>query len=227
MGWCLVGLLSLFVALRFLSCCFSRPGNLDDIFWRFGDGNRLFEYITRIFDSPEINYNHESSCSERDKLTIANDIINLRHEIRAMEKQLFKIQPESMDRPISTLEEKSQVGKNIAWGWNPHTSQVKLNELRLKARTLRKAFGENRDNPALRRFPKPLGHANLSTIYRRLKFIKKTQGHFLFVFCVCIDPQEEFIATGSDDTLIKLWSASSGALLKSLRGHAPMFAIFA
>ena len=44
-------------------------------------------------------------------------------------------------------------------------------------------------------------------------------GHLNYVFCVSFDRKGEFIITGSDDKLIKIWRASDGLLVATLRGH--------
>lgn len=58
-----------------------------------------------------------------------------------------------------------------------------------------------------------------SEIHARMKFQKKLMGHLAPVYCVCYDQTGQFIFTGADDHLIKIWSARDGRLLKTLRGH--------
>jgi len=45
-------------------------------------------------------------------------------------------------------------------------------------------------------------------------------GHRFATFCVLFDRTNSRVITGSDDYLIKIWSAQSGYLLLTLRGHA-------
>lgn len=56
-------------------------------------------------------------------------------------------------------------------------------------------------------------------IYSRFHQYKKLMGHLSSVYCVCFDQTGQFIFTGADDHLIKIWDARSGRLLKTLRGH--------
>ncbi|VDK43871.1 unnamed protein product [Anisakis simplex] len=45
-------------------------------------------------------------------------------------------------------------------------------------------------------------------------------GHLSSVFCVAFDRTGRFIITGADDNLVKIWSATSGLLRFTLRGHS-------
>ncbi|VDM38223.1 unnamed protein product [Toxocara canis] len=45
-------------------------------------------------------------------------------------------------------------------------------------------------------------------------------GHLSSVFCVAFDRTGRFIITGADDNLVKVWSATSGLLRFTLRGHS-------
>lgn len=56
-------------------------------------------------------------------------------------------------------------------------------------------------------------------IYTRFQQYKKLMGHLSSVYCVCFDQTGQFIFTGADDHLIKIWDARTGRLLKTLRGH--------
>lgn len=56
-------------------------------------------------------------------------------------------------------------------------------------------------------------------IYSRVRLYKKIMGHLSSVYCVCFDQTGQYIFTGADDHLIKIWSARDGRLLKTLRGH--------
>lgn len=44
-------------------------------------------------------------------------------------------------------------------------------------------------------------------------------GHLSSVYCVCFDQTGQYIFTGADDHLIKIWSARDGRLIQTLRGH--------
>lgn len=58
-----------------------------------------------------------------------------------------------------------------------------------------------------------------SEIYTRTILYKKLMGHLSSVYCVCFDNSGQYIFTGADDHLIKIWSARDGRLLNTLRGH--------
>lgn len=51
-------------------------------------------------------------------------------------------------------------------------------------------------------------------LYRRIF------GHLAPVYCVTFDMTGQYIFTGADDNLIKIWSARDGRLLSTLRGHS-------
>ncbi|KAF0992557.1 hypothetical protein HZS_1340, partial [Henneguya salminicola] len=48
---------------------------------------------------------------------------------------------------------------------------------------------------------------------------KRILGHLASTYCVIFDATGESIITGSDDKLIKIWRARTGALVATLRGH--------
>lgn len=68
------------------------------------------------------------------------------------------------------------------------------------------------------------GRSNISaqstSLYRGLKFHRRYLGHLAQIFCVMFDRTGEYILTGADDSLVKIWSASDGRLLATLRGHS-------
>lgn len=45
------------------------------------------------------------------------------------------------------------------------------------------------------------------------------RGHSQSTYCVAIDPSGRYIITGSDDRLVKVWSAATAMLICSCRGH--------
>ncbi|CAK8985892.1 Bromodomain and WD repeat-containing protein 1 (WD repeat-containing protein 9) [Durusdinium trenchii] len=57
---------------------------------------------------------------------------------------------------------------------------------------------------------------------RRLRVMKKIYGHRAYVFCVTSDRSGQWIVTGSDDSLCKLWNARTGELCRTFRGHEKM-----
>lgn len=56
-------------------------------------------------------------------------------------------------------------------------------------------------------------------IHTRIELYRKLMGHLSSVYCVCFDQSGQYVFTGADDHLIKIWSARDGRLLKTLRGH--------
>ncbi|KAM3934677.1 bromodomain and WD repeat-containing protein 1 [Leptodactylus fuscus] len=58
------------------------------------------------------------------------------------------------------------------------------------------------------------------TMYQQIKMHKRILGHLSSVYCVAFDRTGQRIFTGSDDALVKIWSALDGRLLATLRGHS-------
>ncbi|CAN2389514.1 regulation of cell shape, partial [Pristimantis euphronides] len=58
------------------------------------------------------------------------------------------------------------------------------------------------------------------TMYQQIKMQKRILGHLSSVYCVAFDRTGQRIFTGSDDCLVKIWSAFDGRLLATLRGHS-------
>lgn len=56
-------------------------------------------------------------------------------------------------------------------------------------------------------------------IHTRVELYRRLMGHLSSVYCVCFDQSGQYVFTGADDHLIKIWSARDGRLLKTLRGH--------
>lgn len=57
-----------------------------------------------------------------------------------------------------------------------------------------------------------------TSIYSKTKLLRRTMGHLSSVYCVLFDRTGRYIITGADDLLIKIWSATDGRLLGTLRG---------
>ncbi|XP_030376234.1 bromodomain and WD repeat-containing protein 3 isoform X2 [Scaptodrosophila lebanonensis] len=55
-------------------------------------------------------------------------------------------------------------------------------------------------------------------LYGKIKLLRRTVGHLSSVYCVLFDRTGRYIITGADDLLIKIWSATDGRLLATLRG---------
>lgn len=68
------------------------------------------------------------------------------------------------------------------------------------------------------------GRSNVSALttrlYRGQKMHRRYIGHLAQIFCVTFDRTDEYILTGADDSLVKIWSANDGRLLATLRGHS-------
>lgn len=56
-------------------------------------------------------------------------------------------------------------------------------------------------------------------LYINYEMQKRIMAHLASTYCVCFDQTGQFIFTGSDDHLIKIWCARTGRLLRTLRGH--------
>ncbi|XP_060054692.1 bromodomain and WD repeat-containing protein 1 isoform X1 [Erinaceus europaeus] len=57
-------------------------------------------------------------------------------------------------------------------------------------------------------------------MYQHIKMHRRILGHLSAVYCVAFDRTGHRIFTGSDDCLVKIWSAHNGRLLSTLRGHS-------
>ncbi|XP_057373055.1 bromodomain and WD repeat-containing protein 3-like [Daphnia carinata] len=57
-------------------------------------------------------------------------------------------------------------------------------------------------------------------LYSRVQLFCRTLGHLSAVYCVLFDRTGQYIFTGADDLLIKIWSVVTGRLLSTLRGAA-------
>lgn len=58
-----------------------------------------------------------------------------------------------------------------------------------------------------------------SVLVNRIQIIKTFRGHRNAVYCAIFDKSGEYIITGSDDRLVKIWSTATGFCLRSCRGH--------
>ncbi|KAK7108775.1 PH-interacting protein-like [Littorina saxatilis] len=59
-----------------------------------------------------------------------------------------------------------------------------------------------------------------ASIYTTVSMHDRKLGHLSAVYCVTFDRTGQYIITGADDALVKIWHARSGRLLATLRGHA-------
>lgn len=67
--------------------------------------------------------------------------------------------------------------------------------------------------------PVPLTRTVPTDLYTKYEFRRRVMGHLAPTYCVCFDHTGQFIFTGSDDDLIKIWCAQTNRLLRTLRGH--------
>ncbi|MCO5594412.1 hypothetical protein L7F22_048442 [Adiantum nelumboides] len=58
-----------------------------------------------------------------------------------------------------------------------------------------------------------------SVLVNRIQKVKTFRGHRNAVYCAIFDKSGEYIITGSDDRLVKVWSTTTGFCLCSCRGH--------
>lgn len=56
-------------------------------------------------------------------------------------------------------------------------------------------------------------------LVQRLDHLNTLRGHRNAVYCTIFDRSGKFVVTGSDDFLVKIWSMTSGILLRTCRGH--------
>jgi WD40 repeat protein len=65
----------------------------------------------------------------------------------------------------------------------------------------------------------PGGQAAAPPLPPGVKLLRTLEGHSDAVLSVAFDPQGGTLASGSDDTTVKLWDARSGKLVRALYGH--------
>eukprot|EP01018_Ginkgo_biloba_P012106 Gb_38814 [translate_table: standard] len=87
----------------------------------------------------------------------------------------------------------------------------------LLLRELGGGFAQHHRSPAIRAASCAL--AKPAVLVDRIQIVKKFRGHRNAVYCAIFDRSGEYMITGSDDRLVKLWSTESGFCLRSCRGH--------
>lgn len=65
----------------------------------------------------------------------------------------------------------------------------------------------------------PSGPFPSKRIFGKMEHHWTVRGHSQATYCVAIDPTGRFIITGSDDRLVKIWSATTAMLVCTCRGH--------
>ncbi|CAI9738520.1 PH-interacting protein-like isoform X2 [Octopus vulgaris] len=63
-------------------------------------------------------------------------------------------------------------------------------------------------------------HIVPTQIFTRMGMHARKLGHLSAVYCLTFDRTGEYIITGADDHLVKIWSTADGRLLATLRGHS-------
>ncbi|XP_037519900.1 bromodomain and WD repeat-containing protein 3 [Rhipicephalus sanguineus] len=63
-------------------------------------------------------------------------------------------------------------------------------------------------------------HQLSTQFYVKAQLFRRLLGHLSSVYCVLFDRSGNYIFTGADDLLVKMWSAQDGRLLATLRGHS-------
>lgn len=58
-----------------------------------------------------------------------------------------------------------------------------------------------------------------SFLYKNIKRLKTLVGHMKPVYCIAFDSFSNYLVTGADDQLIKVWSVETGYLLHTLKFH--------
>ena len=58
-----------------------------------------------------------------------------------------------------------------------------------------------------------------SAMYSRMRQLYQVLGHKAATYCVLYDSSGARVVTGADDCLVKVWSARTGMLLATFRGH--------
>ena len=72
---------------------------------------------------------------------------------------------------------------------------------------------------ARRGLPPVRGLAPVSLLPDALSRVRVLRGHRDAVYCAIFDAGGARLITGSDDLLVKIWSAATGMLLRTCRGH--------
>ncbi|BAZ38650.1 WD-40 repeat protein [Calothrix sp. NIES-4101] len=75
------------------------------------------------------------------------------------------------------------------------------------------------NNSSFASIPSPL-NVIANTPNKNISPVKTLSGHTAPVRAIAISANEQILASGSDDTTIKLWNPQTGALLRTLTGHS-------
>lgn len=121
---------------------------------------------------------------------------------------------------FSLLEsERGRDAKQVCQGENylrwPHLQSNQVHGLSL--REIGGGFAKHHRAPSVRAACYAI--AKPSTLLQKIQIIKKLRGHQNAVYCAIFDRSGQYVITGSDDRLVKIWSMETGFCLSSCRGH--------
>ncbi|CAK4616433.1 unnamed protein product [Aphanomyces euteiches] len=150
------------------------------------------------------------------QITLLLERINLRKEHTAEPDQVDLVAEHRGAKQLVELE--GQLARDVemsksvwkqveTWGMTRSTFAPKTNYFRhLRQRDII-GYGVRQHKPPL-------------FTYSRYRKLKTLSGHLQIpVFCLTYDKSGKYIITGSDDRLVKIWSARTGDLLYTLHGH--------
>ncbi|GLJ21098.1 hypothetical protein SUGI_0385500 [Cryptomeria japonica] len=97
----------------------------------------------------------------------------------------------------------------------PHLQANQVHGLSL--REIGGGFGKHHRAPSVRAACYAI--ARPSALLEKIQITKKLRGHQNAVYCAIFDRSGQYVITGSDDRLVKIWSMETGFCLSSCRGH--------
>lgn len=65
----------------------------------------------------------------------------------------------------------------------------------------------------------PMAAIAPAALYKTYSLAKRLRGHHLPVYCCLFNRSSEYMVSGSDDHMLKVWNARTGFLERTLRGH--------
>ncbi|KAM0954425.1 putative transcription factor WD40-like family [Dioscorea sansibarensis] len=106
----------------------------------------------------------------------------------------------------------NQLPRYLRW---PHMQSDQVRGLSL--REIGGGFAKHHRAPSVRAACYAI--AKPSTLVQKMEIIKKMRGHQNAVYCAIFDRSGQYVVTGSDDRLVKIWSMETAFCLASCRGH--------
>jgi len=171
------------------------PGSIADLRFRFGEqeGNELVQLVSRNITEPPKLSQAEQLAKRDSYIRNSKQLVGFREQMRLLSKRI------GVDKNPTLLNQMAELEKNIY----------------ILRRKCSVGHAQQRGRAGFE-----LTRPSIPFAWKKTTFLKKTQGHSAFVYCVCCDPTEKYVVTGSDDHLIKIWSAMNGNLIRTLRGHS-------